>query len=71
MKKKEKNGQNKLPITSGLAQAGAHLVGQFAVFRKFSSRPSVNGNPRLQAKPPPRYLSAWDRAAVTSRVIMK
>ena len=40
----EKMGER---LTGGLAQAGAYLVGQLAVFRKFSSRPSVSGNPRL------------------------
>ena len=47
-------------LTSGLAQAGVHLVGQFAEIRKFSSRPSVSGNPRL---PPSRFYVRRKRRA--------
>jgi hypothetical protein len=57
---------SKTPAVNGrFGASGAQLVGQLAVFSKFSSRPSGSGNPRL----PPSRFSVVRQRGTTCRAI--
>jgi hypothetical protein len=54
--------RNKLPLTSGLAQAGVWLARKFVWIFNICARPNGSETPAF-AKPPPRYMQAGDSAA--------